>query len=165
MKRFLLTCGILLWLAAPAFSATLLNTPVTTAVTALTTPVFQVRPGPGGRLHPMTMTVQAVLTYGSGGTTALAWLQTSLDGGVTWADVCAFNFATASLKQIANISSATPVATAAITPTDGSNAGPNKCIDGVMGNLWRVKYTTTGTYAGGTTLRIDAIGNGITTSP
>jgi hypothetical protein len=83
----------------------------------------------------------------------------------TWNDVCAFNFATASLKQIVNLSSATPNAAAAITPTDGSYAGPNKCIDCVFGNYFRIKYVTTGTYAGGTTLRIDAVGNGLTTLP
>lgn len=137
----------------------LLNTPVTTAVTALVTPTYQIRPGPGGQLFPASMTLYGNFTYGSGGTTALAWVQTSLDGGGTWHDVVAYNFATASLKKIMNISSGTPNAVTAITPTDGTLAGPNTAIDGVFGNFWRVKYTTTGTYAGGTVLRVDAIGN------
>lgn len=161
MKRFLLGLFLALWTIIPAQAVTLLNTPVTTAVTAIVTPSFQIRPGPGGQFLPTNMAIQANFAWGSGGTTALAWVQTSFDGGGSWVDVCAFNFATAIAKFIVNISSATPNAATAITPTDGTNAGPNKCIDGLFGTLWRVKYTTTGTYVG-TTLRIDAITSGIT---
>lgn len=162
MRRFLLSLALLLGIASPACAVTLLNTPVTTAVTAVVTPSLQVRPGPGGRFLPATMAIQANFAWGSGGTTALAWVQTSFDGGTSWVDVCAFNFTTAIAKFVVNISSATPNAATAITPTDGTNAGPNKCIDGLFGSLWRVKYTTTGTYAT-TTIRIDAITSGLTT--
>jgi hypothetical protein len=157
----LVLAGALALASSAAQAVTLLNTPITTAVTAVVTPNFQIRPGPGGQFLPTTLAIQATFSWGSGGTTALAWVQTSFDGGVSWADVCAFNFAVASLKFIANMSSATSSAAAPITPTDGTNAGPNKCIDGVFGTLWRVKYTTTGTYAA-TTLRIDAITSGLT---
>lgn len=165
MRRFALTLLFVLGLIIPAQAITLLNTPVTTAVTAVVTPNFQLRPGPGGQFLPSTMAIQANFAWGSGGTTALAWVQTSFDGGTTWVDVCAFNFATAIAKFIVNVSSSTPNAATAITPTDGTNAGPNKCIDGVFGTVWRVKYTTTGTYAGGTVLRIDAITSGLTSIP
>lgn len=161
MRRLLLVLLLSLGLSIPAEAVTLLTTPVTTAVTAVVTPSFQIRSGPGGRFLPATMAVQASFAWGSGGTTALAWLQTSFDGGGSWVDVCAFNFAAAIAKFVVNVSSSTPNAATAITPTDGTNAGPNKCIDGLFGSLWRVKYTTTGTYAGGTVLRIDAITSGI----
>lgn len=65
-----------------------------------------------------------------------------------------FNFATTSARVLYNLSSATP-RTTQYTPTDGA-LDPNPCIDGIVGHLWRCKYSTTGLYAGGTTLRIDA---------
>jgi hypothetical protein len=165
LKRLALGIVLASGLIAPAYAVELLNLPITTAVGPSVSQTFQIRPGPGGQMFPSTMAIQANFAWGSGGTTALAWLQTSFDGGGSWVDVCAFNFAVAVLKQVVNVSSATPNATTAITPTDGSYAGPNKCIDGVFGSMWRVKYVTTGTYAGSTTLRIDAIANGLTTLP
>lgn len=160
MRRFLLTSLLALGLITPAGAVTLLNTPVTVAAGPLVTQAFQLRAGPG--VGHSNIAIQGVFTYGSGGTTALAWVQTSFDGGATWADVCALNFATASSKVIFNISSATPIAAAAVVPTDGTRAGPNTCADGLFGSMWRVKYTTAGTYAGGTVLRIDAIAIGLT---
>jgi hypothetical protein len=44
-----------------------------------------------------------------------------------------------------NLSTATPVTTQ-YTPTDGTK-------DGLLGNMFRAKFTTTGTYAGNTTVR------------
>jgi hypothetical protein len=34
-----------------------------------------------------------------------------------------------------------------------------------MGNMYRAKYTTTGTYAGNTAVRIDLMTDGLTASP
>jgi len=42
--------------------------------------------------------------------------------------------------------------------TDGTQA-VNTVTAGMFGSWWRVKYITTGTYGGNTTLRVDAIGN------
>jgi hypothetical protein len=41
----------------------------------------------------------------------------------------------------------------------------NTCKDGLLGNLYRAKYTTTGTYAGNTSVRIDLMTDGLTASP
>jgi len=54
-----------------------------------------------------------------------------------------------------NLSSATAVTTQ-YTPTDGTLAA-NTCKDGLFGNMYRAEYTTTGTYAGNTNVRIDLI--------
>jgi len=62
-----------------------------------------------------------------------------------------------------NLSSATPVTTQ-YTPTDGSLAA-NTCKDGLLGNMYRAKYTTTGTYAANTTVRIDLVTDGLTAYP
>jgi hypothetical protein len=126
--------------------------PATTIAAAIVTPLvtasMQFREG-GAR----NVAVQANFVYGSGGTTVDAWLQTSFDGGVTWADIAQFRFTTASARKAFNLSSLTPVTTQA-TPTDGTLAA-NTAVDGLIGSALRVKYASAGTYAGGTTLSVD----------
>lgn len=107
------------------------------------------------RSPPSHVAVQASFVYGSGGTSITSWLQTSLDAGVSWIDVAAFGFTTSTAKAAANLSALTPVAI--FTPTDGTLAS-GSVRDGIVGGLWRVKTTSTGTYAGGTSLRIDIAG-------
>jgi hypothetical protein len=58
-----------------------------------------------------------------------------------------------SVRKLYNLSSLTPVTTV-YTATDGTLAA-NTAKDGLLGAWWRVKYTTVGVYAGGTTLTID----------
>jgi hypothetical protein len=134
--------------------ATLLNTGVTTAVTASLSPVLQVSTS----ARPKSLALQGTFTYGSGGTSADAYVQTSFDAGSTWSDVANFHFTTSSQRFLFNLSSLTPVTTEA-TPTDGSLTA-NSCNDGMLGPVWRVKYTTVGTYAASTALRGDAIVGG-----
>lgn len=102
---------------------------------------------------PQNLTVQANFTYGSGGTSADAWLQTSLDAGATWIDIANFHFTTASARFVYNLSSLTPV-TIEYTPTDGALAA-NTAKDGLLGAMFRVKSTIVGTYAASTSLNID----------
>lgn len=135
----------------------LLNVPVTTAVTATVTTPEQFRDG-----NPESAIIQGTFTYGSGGTTADAWVQTSADEGGTWTDVANFHFTTSSARFLYNLSALTPKTTE-YTPTDGTLAA-NTAIDGLLSALWRVKYTTTGTYAGGTILRVDVAPRGRMTS-
>jgi hypothetical protein len=139
----------------------LLNTAITSAVSTVPGSVLQLRAGPSGPEFPTNMCLQATFTYaGTTGTTAGTMIQTSLDGQVTWTDVAFITFTTTSGRQIANINSSTSVTTL-YTPTDGTlTAGTIK--DGIIGNFWRVKLITTGTYQAGTNIRVDAIGNGIT---
>ena len=132
--------------------AMLANLAITTAVTAQTTTALQLRDGPAE-----TMSLQANFTYGSGGSTVSAWVQTSFDGGATWCDAANFSFTTSSSKSVMNVTSLTVIGTP-LSVSDGSLAS-NTSPGSLIGYLWRVKYTTTGTYAGGTTLRIDAMPN------
>ena len=90
-------------------------------------------------------TTIGIFTYGSGGTSAKADVQTSFDDGVTWGDVACYAFTTSSASKAANLSTLTPVGTV-YTPTDGS-LSDNTTKDGLIGPLVRVKYVTVGTYA------------------
>jgi hypothetical protein len=138
-------------------TAQLINVAISTAVTGLTTtPVaiptiaapFQQRDSVTG------LTLYATFAYGSGGTTAKAWVQTSFDGGVTWMDIASFAFTTAAAQRVYHL---TAVAVTAIaTPTEGTLAN-NTSVNGFLGGQFRVKYTTTGTYAGATSLAIVAM--------
>jgi hypothetical protein len=44
-------------------------------------------------------------------------------------------------------------------------APANTCKDGLLGNVYRAKYRTTGTHAGNTNVRIDLMTDGLTASP
>ena len=105
------------------------------------------------RLDGLTaITAQFRLAYGSGGTTVKAYLQTSIDQGTTWVDIACVAFTTSSSTKVVNLSGLTAKTTAA-TPTDGSLTD-DTCVDGILGDRLRVKITTTGTYAGSTTLSV-----------
>lgn len=129
--------------------ATLLNLQITTAVTAAVSPALAAIESP-----PSGVLLEAIFSYGSGGTSADAWVQTSVDGGATWIDVANFHFTTSSASALFNLSAATPITTQ-YTPTDGTLAA-NTAKDGIIGPIWRIKYTTVGTYAGGTSLKVCA---------
>lgn len=96
--------------------------------------------------------IKAKFLYGSDGTTCKAWVQCSPDQGATWHDVCNFAFTTAAASKFFNLSALTAVTTQG-TVADGTT-GDNTAVDGTMTNIWRVKYTTTGTYAGASSLAI-----------
>ncbi len=96
------------------------------------------------------VTLQLRLAYGSGGTSAKAYVQTSLDQGTTWVDIACVVFATASEVAILNLSGLTPK-TSQVNPTDGALAD-DTALDGVLGDRLRLKVVSTGTYAGSTVL-------------
>jgi hypothetical protein len=123
--------------------------PITTALTKqLAGPIFKnLNPG------PFNVTLQAEFVYGSGGTTADAYVQTSLDGGASFFDVANFHFTTSSAKAAFNLSSLTPVTTQLTTFDNGSLAS-NTAVDGILGDQWQVILTTTGTYGGTTTISV-----------
>jgi hypothetical protein len=115
----------------------LVSTPITTAVTAAVQNVVNNLDGMSA------VTLVAVLTYTSGGTTAAVKAQTTLDNGVTWLDIAEFNFTTSAATFYANISGVTNLAntTYAALGTAGVNAS-------LLGNQLRGILTTTGTYVG-----------------
>jgi hypothetical protein len=93
----------------------------------------------------LAASLQIRFAYGSGGTNCKVYVQTSLDQGTTWIDVISATFTTASANKVFNLSALTPK-TMAVTPSDGALAD-DTAVDGVLGDRWRAKITSTGTYA------------------
>lgn len=98
-----------------------------------------------------SLTVWANFDYGSSGTTVAAIVQTSLDQGVNWIDILRFDFLVADRKAHASVGvfAAGAVTTYAALASEGKT-------DNVLGDRIRCKVTTTGTYAGNTTLSLRA---------
>lgn len=96
-----------------------------------------------------SVTLWAAFDYGSGGTTVAVIIQTSLDQGVTWIDLCRFDFTTADRKAHATVGvfAAGAVTTLAAIASEGK-------LDNVLGDRLRAKVTSTGTYAGNTLLSV-----------
>lgn len=117
----------------------LADLPITTALTGSAQTAIESLEG------MLAGTIQAKLAYGSGGTSVKAYVQTTLDDGLTWVDVASFTFTTSSATKVINLSGLTPKTTA-VTPSDGALAD-DTCVDGVLGDALRVKLTTTGTYS------------------
>lgn len=98
----------------------------------------------------LAICAQLRLAYGSGGTSIKAYLQTSLDQETTPIDIACVVFGTASEVAALNFSALTPKLTQ-VTPTDGALAD-DTAVDGVLGDRFRLKIVSTGTYAGSTVL-------------
>ena len=101
----------------------------------------------------------SIFTYGSGGTTAKFWLQTSLDGGTTWFDIISHAYTTSTASKLSAVTCFIAPATQGAAPTDGSLTD-NTINQGIIGDRLRIKVTTTGTYAGSTNAKIWALVKG-----
>lgn len=105
------------------------------------------------RLYGMkSVSLWVEFDYGSGGATCIVVVQTSLNQGDDWIDIARFDFATADSKKHANISAdpaAAPAAMAAL--------GAEGKLDGILGDRLRAKITSTGTYAGNTSVSVRAV--------
>lgn len=132
--------------------ATLLNTPITGAVTGIVSAIVK------GLVGINSLAMQANFTYGSGGTNATVWVQTSLDSGVTWIDIASFQFLLASLRKLSVVTMFPSTAFAANTTATDGTLTANTVLNGLIGDQLRTKLTTTGTYAGGTSLAVDIVG-------
>lgn len=98
---------------------------------------------------------QAKFLYGAGGTTVNAYIQTSLDGGVTWLDIMNFSFTTSAATKVSSTTGAIALAPAT-SPGDGALTA-NTILTGLLGDRFKVKYVTTGTYTGATSLAVDIV--------
>lgn len=101
------------------------------------------------------LAVQVNFTYGSSGTSATLYVQTSLDRGVTWIDIACFAVTTASARRASVVHLNTALA-ANVTPADGALAD-NTILNGILGDRVRTKLTSVGIYAGNTRIQVDAV--------
>ena len=115
---------------------------------------------------PRNLAVQANFVYGSGGTSVDVYIQTSLDGKATATDIANFHFTTSSARYGCNITTSEPLGTPLSSATAPDKQTPNNALtdgamssntaqDGLLGPYVRVKYQSSGTYAGGTTVQVD----------
>lgn len=103
------------------------------------------------------LVAQAKFIYGSsGGTSTKCYVQTSLDGGTTWVDIISFAFTTATATKVSSVTGYIAPGSQALAPTDGSLAD-NTVINGVIGDRFRLKYVTTGTYVGATSIEVKIV--------
>lgn len=99
------------------------------------------------------LTIYANFVYGSGGTACKVYVQTTIDG-TNWFDIACMAFATTTAKKLLSVSSSGDYTTPA-TLTDAALAD-DTVMSGVLGQQFRVKVVSTGTYAGATTITVDA---------
>lgn len=95
----------------------------------------------------LAATIVAKFIYGSGGTTCVAIIETSVDAGTTWYSVARFDFTTSSATKYVNLSGLTPKGATALVAL-----GSEGVVDAVLGPRMRAVITSTGTYGGGTLL-------------
>ena len=94
-------------------------------------------------------TLQVNFAYGSSGTTCKVTIETSFDQGTTWVEVARYAFTTASAEKLVNLTNAS--VTTLYAPAALSD---DTVKDGLLGERWRAKVTSTGTYAGPTTVAV-----------
>lgn len=102
-----------------------------------------------------SITMFSKFVRAAGGTNVKIYLQTSFDGGVTWCDIACHTFLTTTANKISKVMIGTALG-ASIAPTDGTLAD-DTIVDGLLGSQFRIKYTTTGTYSGASSLEVHAV--------
>lgn len=98
----------------------------------------------------LSLSIQSRLAYGSGGTEVRVYIQTSFDQETTAVDIACVLFAITSETKIINLSGLT---TAQITPVDGG-LSDDTAVDGVLGDRFRCKIISTGTYSNSTIVSV-----------
>ena len=103
------------------------------------------------------LAVEAKFVRAAGGTSTKVYVQTSIDGEVTWIDIMCFAFTTSSASKVSAVR--LDIALAAVqTPGDGA-LGDDSILDGLLGDRIRVKYDVVGTYTGASHLTVAAVPN------
>lgn len=100
------------------------------------------------------LAVESKFDYGSSGTTCKVYVQTTLDGGLTWIDIMCHAFTTSDLNKVSAVRLDVALA-AGVTPGDGALAD-NTILDGLIGDRVRAKVVIVGAYAA-TTLVVSGV--------
>lgn len=118
---------------------------ITAAATQTGTPVT-------GFAGIKALSCQVRMSGGTAGTKINVYVQTSLDSGQTWMDIMNMAFANTPATKAFNVSALDAV-TSPVTPSDGGIAD-NTVQDGILGDQFRAKVISTGTYTGGTLVSV-----------
>jgi hypothetical protein len=102
-----------------------------------------------GKVRALSLVAAATVT--GGGTTLKGYIQTSLDGGVTWYDIAQFAFTTASAVKGKNLDGSAQIATATLT---AGTMADDTVQHGLIGDALRFVVTSTGTYSAGSKLDV-----------
>lgn len=134
--------------------ATLYSATITVAIAGVGQTAFT------GLTGAKSLHLHANFTYGSGGTSADAYVQTSIDGGLTWFDIANFHFLQVTGKKVSTVvfDPATPLPPGTV-PASGVLAA-NTVLNGILGDRFRALITTVGTYATSTTFVLDMVAKG-----
>lgn len=97
------------------------------------------------------LTVEADFGWVSGGTTAILRIDTAQGSGAPWRNVMRFDFAGAVLVKEMTI-----VRAAILAPVTIADLNAESAIN-YLGDRFRARLTTTGTYAGGTLITVRAM--------
>jgi hypothetical protein len=104
------------------------------------------------RLAGMTaVTLFCEFIYGSGGTTCVVTVQTSINQGDDWIDIARFDFTTANRSVVCNLSGLLSKVVTAFVALSVEGVA-----DGILGDRLRARVTSTGTYAGNTSVSVRA---------
>lgn len=99
----------------------------------------------------LSATFQVNFSYGSsGGTSIKVIIETSIDQGGSWVEIWRCALTTASKENLVNLSALTPKT----TPVTPAALSDDACIDGVLGDRFRARILTVGTYVGNASLSI-----------
>ncbi len=101
------------------------------------------------------LTLQVRFMYGSGGTQANVFIQSSIDQGQSWFDIANIQFTTSSGVDLVNLSGLDKLA----TPTAPSNLSlsAGTVLDGPIGDRLQACVVSTGTYGGGTLVSVRGV--------
>jgi hypothetical protein len=95
---------------------------------------------------------QVRLSGGASGIKISVYIQTSLDQGQSWIDIANIAFTNTPGVAVINVSALDKLTTVT-APSDGGLAD-NTVLDGVLGDQFRAKVISTGTYTGGTLISV-----------
>ena len=96
------------------------------------------------------------VTVAAGGGECDAYVQTRLGG--LWIDVANFHATTSSMERCYNLSTRTPVTSIATPSNDASHISDNTSVDGLIGDILRVKLVTSGSaYTGASSIKVVAV--------
>ena len=95
-------------------------------------------------------TISANFTYGSsGGTSIKVIIETTINQGVTWIEVARLAFTTSSAEKVVNLVNA-----ALATAHAPAALSDDATKDGILGDRFRAKILTVGTYVGNAALAV-----------